>query len=276
MSNIVPVQAPNLISVIDSIPGISKNTRDTYRFAMISYNKFLKETDKDMNLNSLVEWLEGIDTPATQLLYSSAARKIFSEIYKGHPQLQELKDNISNIKKTKIDHTITESKFLTKEEVKELIDILPVRIGLMVEVMFMTGLRISPLLSMRYDKCTPIRDGKVIEVKVISKGSKESSKYITAEIFERIKETFQGKTYLFETSGGRYSRIYVTNVIARYGRKMGKNISAHTIRHSFSNNHMENGMPIDKLSAALDHASITTTADFYLSRKPSLEELGVI
>jgi len=277
MTNDLVVQNKmDLVGVANALPAVSDRTKETYAIAMKSYLNFCERNEVKVELDSLLAWIRSADTPSTQALRTAASRKIFSVIYKGHPQLQELKDAIAEIKVVKRDHAITESKYLTKAEVEKLIANSPQRIAIMIKTLFMTGVRISELLNMRVDKCVPIRDGQVFEVKLIGKRNKENTVYLSEKMYDEIASVFDGKTFLFEHNGEQYNRKYISMEIARIGLVIGKDISAHSLRHSFAANLMEKGVSIDKISKSLAHASVSTTADFYLHKKASLEELGVI
>lgn len=276
MNDLVISDKFELVKVANSLPSVSDRTRETYATAMQSYLNFCQKNELTLELESLLTWIKGSGKPSTQALRTAAARKVFGMVYKNHPQLQELKDAIAEIKVVKQDHAITESKYMTKAEVEELIANAPQRIAIMIKVLFMTGVRISELLNMRHDKCVPIREGQVIEIKVIGKRSKENTVYLSKKMFDEVKSVFSGATFLFEHNGEQYNRKYVSMEIARVGLIIGKDVSAHSLRHSFAANLMAKGVSIDKISKSLCHASVSTTADFYLHQKASLEDLDVI
>lgn len=276
MNDLIVKDQIDLVKAVNSLTNVSDRTRETYATAMQSYLNFCQRNELKLELESLLTWIKCSEKPSTQALRTAAARKIFGMVYKNHPQLQELKDAIAEIKVVKQDHAITESKYMTKAEVEELIANAPQRIATMIKVLFMTGVRISELLNMRYDKCVPIREGQVIEIKVVGKRNKENTVYLSKKIFDEVKGIFGGTTFLFEHEGEQYNRKYVSMEIARVGLIIGKDVSAHSLRHSFAANLMVKGVSIDKISKSLCHASVSTTADFYLHQKASLEDLDVI
>jgi len=68
--------------------------------------------------------------------------------------------------------------------------------------------------------------------------------------------------WLFVTrSGGRLSRIMVWNLVKKYARRVGcsKEVSPHTLRHSFATHMLAGGAEIRALQEMLGHASIATT-----------------
>jgi integrase/recombinase XerD len=276
MNDLIINNVPDLPAIAKSLSGVSDRTKEAYASAMCSYNNYCMESDKQMNLDSLKQWIQSANKPSTQALRTAAARKIFGQLYKGHPQLQELKEAIAEIKVVKVDQSVKESEYLTQEEVDKLLAVASPKMGAMIKTLYMTGLRISELLNMRYDHCKPIREGEVFEVTIIGKRNKENTVYISKALMYEINSLFDNTEYLFEHEGQQYNRKYVSNEIARLGRLIGKDISAHSLRHSFAYRLMQKGVSIDKVSKSLNHASITTTANFYLHEKASLEDLGVI
>jgi integrase/recombinase XerD len=184
---------------------------------------------------------------------------------------------LEEIRPVKRDMTITSSKYLTKKEIDELVKISPPRLSLMIETMFITALRISELLNLRHDHMTEVKDGKktYYEMRIVGKRNKENTVYISSELYKRINKVFNSKIFLFEHNGRQYRREFITMEIKRFGKLLGKNISAHKIRHSRAMNLAERGVSLDKISKFLCHASIGTTAGFYLHSKPSLDELNI-
>lgn len=276
MKELTVKQAINLPAIAGSLTGVSDRTRETYTIQMNSYQNYCAENSLKMDLDSLKAWIKAANKPATQALRTAAARKVFGELYKGHPQLEELRITIAEIKVVKRHLGVSESKYLSADEFGKVVDAAPQRIKLMLEVLYMTGSRISELLDMRYDKIVSIREGRAYEITTIGKRSKENKVYITSDLYDRVTGCFGPGGYLFHHEGGQYNRKYVTAEIKRAGLVVGKNISAHSIRHAFAKKLMDKGVTIDKVSKSLNHSSVSTTANHYLHESASLEDLGII
>ena len=182
MKELTVKQAINLPQIAGSLTGVSDRTRETYTIQMNSYQNYCRDNDKKMDLDSLKSWITAANKPATQALRTAAARRVFGLLYKGHPQLEELKSTIAEIKVVKRDFGISESKYLSAGEFQQVIDAASQRIKLMLETLYMTGVRISELLSMRHDKCVSIREGRVFEITIVGKRSKENKIYVNAEL----------------------------------------------------------------------------------------------
>ena len=265
----------DLVGVANSLP-LSPKTKEAYVMHMVSYEKYCDENNLEVGIDSAKDWIAGSNTPSTHMARSSALKKVLSVIFKEHPGIIGLLNSIHELKPVKRDLSITESKYLTEEEVEKIISLSSKKVGLMIRTLFVTGYRVSEFLNMRYDKCTSVRNGEVYEIKVVGKRSKEYTTWIGKELFDEIKETFNGKVYLFENAGHPYTRQHITLMVKQAGKKIGKNISAHSLRHSRAEELMGKGVSIDKVSKFLNHSSVATTANFYLHQKPSLEDLGVV
>lgn len=275
MSDLIVKEVPDLVKVASALD-VTDKTRETYENAMKSYHRYCMEQDVEQDLDSLRAWIKSARTPATQAMWTAASKKVFSQLFRGRPELSDLRESLDSIKKVKRDLTVTESRYLTAEEVDKLVAISPEHLGLMIRTLFMTGLRISELLNIKLSDCVSIRDGKAYEIQVLGKGRKPYKGYINQDLYLDINNKFKGKKYLFEHDGSTYSRHYIAEALTKLGHKIGKKISPHTLRHSFANYHLANGMSIEKVSAAMNHKSIQTTNDFYGHQKPTLEELRII
>ncbi|MBC7384017.1 MAG: site-specific tyrosine recombinase XerD [Bacteroidia bacterium] len=138
-----------------------------------------------------------------------------------------------------------------------------------IETMFSCGLRVSETVSLQLSNISS--DHEII--KVTGKGNKERLVPIgqTALKFigyykEAVRNHVEPKPgcndiVFLNRNGGKLSRVMVFYILKDLAAKAGiaKNISPHTLRHSFATSLVEAGADLRAVQQMLGHESITTT-----------------
>ena len=137
-----------------------------------------------------------------------------------------------------------------------------------IELMYSAGLRVSEITNLRLNDID-IDEGFI---RIKGKGSKERivplgsvAKNILNRYLMEVRPKLVKKMntdYLFlNWRGGRLSRVSVWKIIKFYARKAGikKEISPHTLRHSFATHLLNNGADLRSVQELLGHSSIATT-----------------
>jgi integrase/recombinase XerD len=137
-------------------------------------------------------------------------------------------------------------------------------------VMYASGLRVSELCGLN------LGDVSDDQVRVRGKGNKErvipiASAAVAAVDFYLTQVRTEGDGPLFLSSRGkRMDRVAVWERVKFYGKKAGisKEISPHTLRHSFATHLLENGADLRVIQEMLGHSNIATTDRYtHVSRK---------
>jgi integrase/recombinase XerD len=135
-----------------------------------------------------------------------------------------------------------------------------------VELLFVGGLRVSELCSLKFDDI----DLDYHTIMVHGKGNKERLIYLeNTEVIVALarylnfrKKVEKHLPYLFITKFGQMlSTQAVRNLVTKYTRLSGleKNITPHVFRHTFATLLLEEGVDIKYIQDFLGHSSITTT-----------------
>jgi integrase/recombinase XerD len=96
---------------------------------------------------------------------------------------------------------------------------------------------------------------------------------VDKKLIERIRDHFEGKKYLFEHSGKQYNWVSMTSLIKLESLKvLDKNISAHTLRHSYATHALKKTGRIRAVQEQLGHSSASTTIDLYVHDSFSWED----
>lgn len=165
---------------------------------------------------------------------------------------------------------------LSIDDVTQLLDAVPtgeyatpvdLRDRALLELLYGTGARISEITSLTVDDMAD-NDGIL---RITGKGDKQrlvpvGSKAVAAtdDYLVRARPVFsRGKTHalLLNTRGGTLSRqsawAVLKNAAARAG--LDKDISPHTLRHSYATHLLEGGADVRVVQELLGHSSVTTT-----------------
>ena len=159
------------------------------------------------------------------------------------------------------------------EETESLLDIeiktpFDARNKALLELMYATGLRISEAITLEFKNI----DIEECIVRVIGKGSKERIVPINDYALEALNDYLKNyrpllikndmNNYLFlNNHGNLLTRQGVFKMIKLECLKKGikKNISPHTIRHTFATHLLENGADLRIIQELLGHSDISTT-----------------
>ncbi len=266
------------LDMLTAEKGASANTIAAYRSDLMQFFEIAKTDYQQITRKGIVEYLKELN----KLCYAqkSQARKLSSlrEFCKFLLQEKILFENpCHNISAPKPEKHLP--NFLTDEQINILINCAfkenkPAlkRIGVMIHLMFVTGLRVSELISLtensiNYDKNT---------ILVFGKGSKERIVFISNEakknIFEYSKNLrpcfiSKGKSsiWLFPslssksghiTRGTFFKHLKQLAYLAELNPDI---ISPHTLRHSFATNLVNHNADLRSVQKMLGHENISTT-----------------
>ena len=148
-----------------------------------------------------------------------------------------------------------------------------------------SGLRVTEAICLRADDIDS--DRMMIRVRC---GKRKKQRYVvlSSVLLQVLREYWKAAKpvdFLFPGRGkaGHISRVAVFNACKRAMKEAGisKNVSPHTIRHSFATHLLEDGTDIRTIQMLLGHRSIGTTALYthvargsVLSTTSPLESLG--
>ena len=174
---------------------------------------------------------------------------------------------------------------LTIDEISKMIDSikeddsLGIRNKAMMETLYASGMRISELLDLTLGQLH-LKDGYIV---VIGKGNKERQvpigemaiQALRKYLLEREKIKNKQTNILFlNYKGDRMSRQGFFKYIKNLAKENGieKEISPHTIRHSFATHLLQNGTDLRAVQQMLGHEDISTTQIYTHIDKERLKE----
>lgn len=164
------------------------------------------------------------------------------------------------------------NRFLQAPKNTKQAEILKLRDEAILALLFSTGLRVSELANLKKDQVPLNKEeftvrgkGKKLRLVFLSNLAKDKlSAYLKARkdlapgLFVRHDPGMKKKTL---EAGGSLTPRSIQRLVKKYAIAAGipRNITPHTLRHSFATNLLSNGADIRSVQAMLGHASITTT-----------------
>lgn len=247
----------------------SDNTVGAYMNDLNKYEEFLKKDILDSDTEDLEKYLKYIKN----LESTTVAHKITSiksyfnyNIKRGIVSVNPA-DKVSRPKLTK--HL---PEYLTEEEVGKLLDVevkspYDYRNKTILELLYSSGIRISELVNIK----TPNYDSEECLIRIMGKGSKERivplgdyAVNIMNDYMNNYRPLINKKhtDYVFVNNrGDKISRQFIFKVIKKEALKKGikKDISPHTLRHTFATHLLKNGADLRIIQELLGHENISTT-----------------
>ncbi len=254
--------------------GLSNNTKESYQFDLEDfYNHFKDYEITNLKEKDIINYLE----------YLKGKKKLSSRSIERH--LTTIRGFFKYLAKMEITHDITKNidnlklgKFLpetlTEDEVNKLMDIkldspFAYRTKAMLELMYGSGLRVSELVNLSINDIDLYNNTILIN----GKGSKERIVPLGDYAKEYLNLYLQNRSYLLKRKNGNPDKLFLNNhgkPITRNGfnfllnnilkeKGIKKNVTPHTLRHSFATHMLDNGADLKVIQELLGHSDIVTT-----------------
>ena len=264
---------------------VSSYLRDTTQFAEYLHNHYgkgLREADSGM-VRDYMEWMQGRGKSAASVTRFLASVKSF---YSYMVAAGELKKNpAQGVAAAKVERKYPE--ILTAKEVElfleqpECVDAKGFRDHAMLELLYATGIRVSELigldvndvnLSAGFVRCRSKEKERIVPLYPAAVKALED--YVR-DIRPRLIADEEENALFVNMSGERMSRQGFWKIIKYYQEKAGieKDITPHTLRHSFAVHLLENGADLRSIQEMLGHADISSTQIYTHVIKKQLKDV---
>ncbi|MDD2870666.1 MAG: tyrosine-type recombinase/integrase [Candidatus Gracilibacteria bacterium] len=293
----------NFLNYLEVIKNKSPKTVEQYDRHLRKFQDFILETlEKDLNKFKVNEIILDIAEKFRSYLYeknrtiSIKTANAYMITLRSFLKYLEKKGHKS-LSATAIDLIKADERhveFLNEEELERLFNTpnkettIGARDLAIMECIYSTGLRISELTALNKSDINLNRR----EFAVRGKGRKVRVVYLTKNaailIGNYLEKRNDHLSPLFirhnikienidalQDEKVRLTRFFITNMVKKYATKayILKNISAHTLRHSFATTLLSNGADLRAIQEMLGHASITTTQVYTHVTNKKLKEV---
>lgn len=251
----------------------SKNTIDSYNIDLEKFTLYFKNKNiNNITSNDLKEYIKYLSKQ--NLNEKSISRNIscIKSFYKYLVIEKIIKNNISDtLYMPKTQKSLP--NILSPDEVDKLLDIKLIdsfsyRNKAMLELMYSSGLRVSELIDLKLQDIDFSQD----IVRIFGKGSKERVvpigdyakeyllKYINEYRNSMLKKNINEYVFL-NNHGNKMTRQGFFKIIKQISREknINKDISPHTLRHSFASHMLKYGADLRTIQELLGHSDISTT-----------------
>lgn len=266
--------------------GLSQNTIMAYRSDILAFFDFLsnlenKEKIENVNrydINLFLKNMRDTSHAPTSILRSIAAlRGFFKWLFVSELIVADPTNCIEPLRVSK-----KLPKVLSVSEIELIFrnkfDLLEAAI---LELLYAGGLRVSELTDLKVSNLNL----KAKYVRCIGKGRKERivpigkkavfalEKYLVQR--QKILDNFhKSSNYVFlNRNAQKITRQYVYTFVRSIGEMLSKNISPHTLRHSFATHLLERGADLRVVQELLGHSDVATTQLYTHISKKRLKEI---
>lgn len=266
--------------------GLSQNSIYSYTYDIKKFNEFLMQQNKSLlsaSQDDVQQFLRFEKTrknnSSRTLARSLAAIRQFYNFLSARNE--ELENPTARIESPHIEKTLPD--YLTVKEVDKLFgsisedDPYELRDKAIFELLYSGGLRISEAIELLYDDV----DFGDQFIRVMGKGSRERIVPMGKEAGRLLKKYIrhsrndilgirESEYFFISKKGSKLNRKSVWRLLKNYVSRtqIVKNITPHTLRHSFATHLLENGADLRAVQELLGHMDISTTQVYtHLARK---------
>ena len=273
-----------------------ENSKNSSQNTIISYKRDIREFAEELEKNNIqIENVSGA-TVLDYLLKLQKSGKSASTVSRNLASIRSFFHYLQNEKIVSQDPTFdirslkAERKLpqvLTGEEVERLLnqpdtrDAKGCRDKAMLELLYATGMRVTEMIELKmsdvdmevgYINCNQGKKMRVIPVYSIAK--KAVKTYIETARGQFVKDSSEENLFV-NYSGTKMTRQGFWKIIKQYASaaNIKKDITPHTLRHSFATHLLENGADLRSIQEMLGHADISSTQVYANVVKKQLNDI---
>lgn len=262
---------------IDSLKAkqASQNTLASYERDIMQFSNYFEEKGKkifDLTKDDMKEYISHLMAEGKSNSTISRSTASIKALYRYLVNKKLAEENIADdVQAPKVDRK--EPMILTSTEIEKLLEqpdlseLKGQRDKAMLEVLYATGIRVTELISLRLEDINLnngyIRVKKKNNERHIPIGNlcQRCLKDYINKVRPLLIRTEEEKTLFINTNGQKMTRQGYWKILKQYKEqaKIDKEITPHTIRHSFAVHMLQNGAEIRTVQELLGHTDVAST-----------------
>lgn len=278
--------------------GVSHNTLESYMRDVHQYVNFLNSNDEfaadssdaeqqEKGIQAFIDHLRSMNkSSATVTRMLASVRSYYQYLMQiGVVQSNPAKQIKLERTKKKVPEILTDKEILKLLSMPNVKDPKGVRDKAMLELLYATGIRVSELINLNV---SDVRCPKGERGEVICRGTKttrtipmhRTAVEALVEYRDNVRPLLvsaeSGDALFVNLNGARLSRQGFWKIVKNYAEEadIKKDITPHTLRHSFALHLYQNGASLHDLQVMLGHADISSTQMYaYISRKAGCNDV---
>ncbi len=268
-------QLKQFLKFLETDKRVSNNTLQSYKRDLKQYEQYLAEKDikynkvKESDLKEYLNYLtEQNKKPSTISRTIASIRAFYQYEVKNKKNIEDPTEKIQSPKIEKRTPCI-----LTSEEVELLleqpkdIDLKGIRDKAMLEFAYATGMRVSEIISLNVENVNLAggtvfcNSGNKKRIIPLGKMCLDALKEYIEEARDILVKTEKEKSLFVNLNGRRLTRQGFWKIIKYYQEQANitKDITPHTLRHSFATHLLQNGADLKSIQMMLGHSDISST-----------------
>lgn len=253
----------------------AKNTIASYERDITKFEAYFENQNKkifNLTKEDMQEYLDFLSKECKSNATISRVSASVKAYYKYLVSRNLAEENIAaNVETYKVDKK--EPSILTKAEIEKLLkqpmgnDLKGQRDETMLNTLYCTGIRVTELISLKISDINftngTLKISKNKQIRVI-KLNNSTLKFLTNYVINMrplLTKPDTDDTLFLNANGKKLTRQGFWKILKQYkdGAEITKELTPHTIRHSFAVHQLKDGMEMKKLQEILGHTDIATT-----------------
>lgn len=253
----------------------SQNTIASYERDILQFNEYFESINKkivDLKSEDMQDYINYLSIKGKSNSTISRSTASVKSFYRYLISRGLVKQNITDkVDVPKVDKK--EPMILTSTEIEKLLeqpntgDLKGQRDKAMLEILYATGIRVTELISLRIEDVNltngyiKVKKRNVERHIPLGNLSLKCLKEYMNKVRPLLIRTEEEKTLFINTNGQKMTRQGYWKILKQYKdqAKIGKEITPHTIRHSFAVHMLQNGAEIKTVQELLGHTDVAST-----------------